>query len=512
MKRFAITLALTLTLAIAATAALVPGAETPQAMIDEINSILSSAEYEGVIAIHVEQRNPARPLFSLNSDRGMTPASNNKLQTTASALHFLGADHTRTTRLLTNGEVDENGCLRGDLIVVGDGDPGISGRYNGGNILETMENWAQTLKRDFGVRSIDGDIIGDDDLFDDSAIEQTWFLDELGEWYSAETCALSFNDNCVDIEWVAAPIVGNPPRFTLNPQTDYLNVINRVSTLAADADTDRYYHREFESNQVMVDGGIALGRTIEDSAAVHNPTLYFTTVLRDTLRRRGVTLTGHPRDIDDLSRAAVMHDLTEIDSVTSQPISVIIDTINQYSQNFYADMVLKLIGAEVADEGSFDAGAEAVRQFLGEIGALPEGDTWQMIDGSGLSWQNTTTPQCLCSLLRHMDTRPDAAIFRASLPHGRADRGSLRNRFGQSERSRAVGTQILGKTGYIDGVWSLTGIARNQAGVEMYYSIMLNDFSSQSVRATRLIDDIVVAVAASTFGADAHLDPQASLH
>ncbi len=474
-----------------------PGAKTETALAAEIETLIEAADCEGVIAVHAELRSPTRVILSRHSDRAMTPASNNKLHTTASALHYLGAERTRTTRVLANGPIDETGALQGDLIVVGDGDPTISGRFSDGDVLATFRAWAQTLRDKHGVRSITGDIVGDDDLFDDQLIIDSWFLDELGEWYSAESSALSFNDNCVDLHWTAGPEVGAAPTFTLDPVTDYLEIVSRVETLAVDADTDRYYHREFESNHMEITGGIPLGETANDSAAVHNPTLYTVTVLRDVLESEGVAVAGAPRDIDDLDRAAVHHDLTELCATDSPPMSVIIDVINQRSQNLYADMVLKMIGVEAAGEGSFEAGARAVRDFLAEIGALPAEGAWRMLDGSGLSQSGLTTPRCLVTLLRHMDTRPDADVFRASLPRGRANRGSLRRRFGHSERHRAVAPQILGKTGYINGVWTLSGILTNQAGEDIHYSIMLNGYESPSVRATRMIDDIAVAIAAS---------------
>jgi serine-type D-Ala-D-Ala carboxypeptidase/endopeptidase (penicillin-binding protein 4) len=495
--------ALIFTLPFAATlAAPVDGADSPAALEAEIDALIEAAAPEGVIALCVSQREPVVDLITRDADRPMTPASNNKIHTTAAAFHFLGPDLTLTTRVLTNGEVDENGCLRGDLIVVGAGDPTISGRFNDGDVLETFESWMETLRDAHGIRSIAGDIIGDDDLFDDALIADSWFMQELGEWYSAENSALSFNDNCVDLRWRAASAPRNPASFTMIPQTRYLQVISRVTTMADGVSTDRYYHRLHESNRVVVNGGINVGQTRTDSATVHNPTLFTVTALQELLSRHGITVIGRPRDIDDLNREEVYAgEIRELASWTSPPLSTIVDVINQRSQNFYADMVLKLIGAEVEGEGSFEAGARAVRRFLDEIGALPEGDDWVMIDGSGLSPLNRTTARCLTQILRHMDTRPDADVFRSTLPRGRADRGSLRRRFGHSDRHIAVAPQILGKTGYIGGVWSLSGFITNQAGVDLCYSIILNGYRAEGVPPLRMIDDIAVAIAASTFEA-----------
>ncbi|NUP88267.1 MAG: D-alanyl-D-alanine carboxypeptidase/D-alanyl-D-alanine-endopeptidase [Candidatus Sumerlaeia bacterium] len=486
-------------------AAPVEGAGTPEALIQEINDLLEEAAFSGGVSILIEQREPARALFERQADQLVIPASNNKLHTTAAALHFLGPDLTLTTRVVTNGTVNEAGVLEGDLIVIGSGDPTISGRFNGGNILGTFEQWATELQAR-GIRAIAGRIIGDDDLFDDELIEETWSPRELGEWYSAESSALSLNDNCVDLVWTAGPTVGSPASWTADPATPYLTIRSEVRTVAEGTETDRYYRRAADSNSVRVTGGIPLGQTNTDYAAVHNPTLFAVTVLRDVLQRQGIQVSGEAVDIDDLDKSAVRQSLTELTSFTSPPLSTIVDIVNQHSQNFYADMVLKLIGREVEGEGSFDAGVRAVRRHLDEIGALPPG--WQMLDGSGLSGQNRTTPRCLVTLIRAMMSSPHSETFLASLPRGRAERGSLRRRFGQTARSRAVAGQIQGKTGYIGGVYALSGTLTNQAGVEMIYSLVLNRYESESTPPLQLLDAIAVAAAASTFEADAPLRPE----
>lgn len=492
-------------LAAGAHAFAVEGAGTPEALAEEITACLASPGYAqtlaaGTVAVLVEQRDPARVIFDRGGDRPMIPASCNKLQTTAAALHFLGADHRRTTRLLANGPVDENGCLRGDLIVVGDGDPVVGGRWASEEAVAILEEWTRRLRTEHGIRSVAGRVIGDDDLFDDQAIVDSWFMDELGEYYEAEVGALTLNDNCVDLLWIAGPAIGTPARWRLRPPTRYLQIVSQVTTVSPEADTDRYYHRAQTSNRTEVTGGIRLGETAEDHASVHNPTLHFAQILRETLMRGGITVLGEAADLDDLDRAAVRHDLRELLARESLPLIRVIDLTNQWSVNLYAEMLLKLVGAEVEGEGSFEAGIRAVRHFMGEIGALPASpEAWRMVDGSGLSPLNRVPPRTLVDLLRHMDTRPDAEAWRATLNRGRDSRGHLRHRFAWSDRHRAVGPQVLGKPGYIDGVWNLAGIIRNQAGAELYCAVMVNSRAATGRLAHHLIDDIFAAVAASTF-------------
>ena len=67
-------------------------------------------------------------LYSQNGDKLFTPASNTKLFTTAAALSLIGPDYKFRTTVETTGTLDRYGRLNGDLVLVGHGDPNLSGR------------------------------------------------------------------------------------------------------------------------------------------------------------------------------------------------------------------------------------------------------------------------------------------------------------------------------------------------------------------------------------------------
>lgn len=50
-----------------------------------------------------------------------------------------------------------------------------------------------------GIRNIKGNIVGDDNLFEDIGLGAGWSWDYETDWYAAQSSALSYNDNCVDI-------------------------------------------------------------------------------------------------------------------------------------------------------------------------------------------------------------------------------------------------------------------------------------------------------------------------
>ncbi len=117
--------------------------------------------YWGVL---VKSLKSGETLYALNSRRLMMPASNMKIVTLAAAAERLGWDYTYDTQVFAAGEI-ESGTLRGDLIVVGSGDPSVTDKEAEALFAE----WAERLKSS-GVRTIIGRIVGDDDAFEDNGL------------------------------------------------------------------------------------------------------------------------------------------------------------------------------------------------------------------------------------------------------------------------------------------------------------------------------------------------------
>ncbi|MDP9135269.1 MAG: D-alanyl-D-alanine carboxypeptidase/D-alanyl-D-alanine-endopeptidase, partial [Actinomycetota bacterium] len=87
-----------------------------------------------------------------------TPASVNKLFTTATALTLYGADGHLTTRALGDVGVDPGGVLIGNLYLRGGGDPSFGSRQ--------AAELADRLVLDEGLREVTGRVIGDETAFD----------------------------------------------------------------------------------------------------------------------------------------------------------------------------------------------------------------------------------------------------------------------------------------------------------------------------------------------------------
>src|SRR5215472_1436266 len=104
-------------------------AAPPRTLPDRVADALSSPDLaRGFWGIEVTSLSSGEILYSQNSDRLFTPASNTKLFTTAAALALIGPDYTFRTTVETSATLDKYGRLNGDLLLVGRGDPNLSGR------------------------------------------------------------------------------------------------------------------------------------------------------------------------------------------------------------------------------------------------------------------------------------------------------------------------------------------------------------------------------------------------
>lgn len=456
------------------------------ALRDSLNAILEDAGTPNALwAVRVVRTGDGHVLYDRNGYTSFIPASNTKLYTTAAALDVLGPDFRYETSLLATGQVVD-GVLKGSLIVRGSGDPVIGGRFTDGDLTRTFREWAAAL-RSAGITRIDGDVIGDDDVFDDVPLGYSWSWDDEPFWYSAEIGALSFNDNCIDFS-LQGITPGEPAALSWEPaMTSYASVVNASVTTGPDTSIDEGYERTRDGNVYRLFSTVPAGRTDNESLTVRNPTLYFVHVLRETLLSEGIPVTGSPKDIDDLSIKPADDAVRVIATHASEPLSDIIHVINKRSQNLYAEQLLKTMGiTRAAAEGrgaSARDGVEASQAFFGT--ARIDTTHLQLVDGSGLSRLNLVTADMTTDLLQYMAHRPDTSLYglwRASLPIAGVD-GTLQYRM----RGTPAQGNLRAKTGTLGSASALSGYVTTAAGEELTFSVMVNHYTgpTANVRATQ---------------------------
>ena len=118
--------------------------------------------------------------------------------------------------------------LRGDLVVIGGGDPSISERSDTPGALRALARQV----RDAGITRIEGGVIGHDDLFDDNGFGDGWTLDNLPYGYAAAVSALEYNEGSVDLVIRAGAAAGDPVAIQVRPDGSGLHIDNRLVTVA----------------------------------------------------------------------------------------------------------------------------------------------------------------------------------------------------------------------------------------------------------------------------------------
>jgi len=406
-------------------------------------------------------------LFEHQADALRSVASNNKLVTTAAALVELGAAFEFSTTVSAVGELSGEGVLAGPLVVVGRGDPSLSGRFHGGKPTAVLEQWARAVA-EAGVREVGGGIVVDDAYFDRQHVHPLWPEAQLGRWYCAPVGALSFNDNCVRVLVKPGAKPGAPALCAVVPATAYVRLKNACHTSPPRRGGNQVLvHRRPGTNDVHISGSIRQdAEPFATWLTVHDPGLFAATVFGEVLAAQGVRVTGpvRRRAQDEALDPEARRELITTTSTLGQAAAV----ANRRSQNFYAEQLLKTLGRERGGGGSWAAGAQVVARFLRR--ARVRG-AFEYRDGSGLARANRFTPRQLVTLLAWMNTRRCGSRYLRSLAEPGGD-GTLARR----HRLAGLKGRLFAKTGHIAGVSALSGYLDTRGGRMVAFAILVNGY------------------------------------
>jgi len=153
--------------------------------------------------------------------------------------------------------------------------------------------------------------------------------------------------------------------------------------------------------------------------------------------------------------------------VRSPTLDQIVNTTDVYSDNFFAEMLMKLLGAQFGGGGTTAAGTAVVEEFARE-----HDSGVQAIDGSGLTRNNLASPRQIVDLLRSMREDPAGEEFIQDLALTGKE-GTVDDRM----RGTAAYARCRTKTGTITGVSNLSGYCFNKSGRIMAFSILMNGVS-----------------------------------
>ncbi|MEO5926004.1 MAG: D-alanyl-D-alanine carboxypeptidase/D-alanyl-D-alanine-endopeptidase [Bryobacteraceae bacterium] len=443
------------------------------------------ATFRGVTGIHVVDLATGMPIYGLNENQLLLPASNMKLFTAALALSRLGADYRFETRLVREAS--------GSLAIIGSGDPTMSGRAYPYDVqakpLATLHAIDELADRAVasGLKRVDGDIIGDDRKYFWSPYPESWTEDDVQHEYGAPVSALALNDNTVTIT-VRPGAVGALARIELDPPVEYFRIDNRVTTVNGNGTGALRVTRVPGSRQVLLTGTInTRTAALRETIAVDDPALFVAHALYDALLRRGVSIRGRPTARHQLGQTNSQEPGTILATRQSPPLSEILRTAVKVSQNLHIEMLLREVGFVKQSQGTVEAGLREMRPMLTEFRIAPAALVTE--DGSGLARNDEVTPRAVTQLLTMMAASEQRDLWRALLPVGGQD-GTLSNRLCCVVETVA----IRAKTGSLSRAIALSGYADSPSNGHLAFSILVNNFAGSAADVRAWVDRLATAL------------------
>ena len=432
----------------------------------EIESLINSPQFvRSNWGILVKNLNTQTILYSLNAHKYFIPASNTKLLTTAVALLELGENFRIYTPVYGRG----NPPNLTRVTVKGKGDPTIS--------TESLQNLVRQLKQK-GIKHIE-QLVVDNSYFAQQTINPSWEWSDIYNYYATSVSSLIFNDNSVTLTLLPQKL-GQPVKLIWSDEiaARQWQVENKVITVAKDTPYNVEINGILGQPILKLHGELAIDRQqdIWDLAVV-DPAKYFLESLRHLLLLEGITVT---RGLV-VNEARIEPSETKLATIISPILPTILTAINQESNNLYAEALLKIIAKKL----NIDDIERVIDIVLSELGI--DSYSYSLIDGSGLSRHNLITPEALVQTLNVMASTSVFESYLNSLAIAGVN-GTLKRRFLNSN----LRGNILGKTGSLSGVASLSGYLNLPKDETLIFSIVVNNSALSSQKLRQAIDKIVL--------------------
>ena len=474
------------------------------------------------------------PIFGLDEAQLFRPASNNKIFTTAAAMHLLGSRFSFTTTAGPTAIADMQGNLSGDMVLHGAGDAtfgsglfpyrspaerkqeaAASASEPSPNPLQALDALAASIA-DAGVKHVSGDVVGDDTLWPWEPYATGWELDDTVWGYGAPVSALTIHDNQLTLT-VTPAAVGQPAPVAVVPDTGYYQMQSIVQTVAAGAPASLDIDRTPGSHLVRIFGTISADKPYSTEIAIDDPAEFAAQAFKQALEGHGIRIDGKamarhrlridPADFADESRmplptlpagpvdtTGALMTCSSICPVRADrhgpPLAEDVKLILKVSQNLHAETLLHTLGRTYGTDGSTAQGVRVVRQFLINAGVDP--NDFLFYDGSGLSSHDLVTPRAMAAFLAFAAKQPWFPAWKASLPEAGED-GGLDTRF----PNPPLKDHLFAKTGTLGETHALSGYLDGVSGRTVIFSIFV-DTHAPTTSADRIaMDKVVEAIAAA---------------
>lgn len=382
---------------------------------------------------------------SLHSEEYFVPASLQKIPLSVAALALLGENYRFSTVLEYEGTIDQEGVLHGDLHLRGGGDPTLS--------LDALEEWVEAVKKK-GILQVDGKLLVDPSCFETALASPAWFFEDLGNYFGAGACGLSFNQNMYEITFQPGLHEGDPAQvIKTDPSFVDLTIHNEVKTGPAGSGDQVYVFGMEYSNVQFYRGTVPIDKpsTVVKAAIPDPPRFCGEALCRNIEGVKGVQVVANR--VKDTDQRGLLH------RKESLPLKDLVQQMNLHSVNLYAEHLLKTIG-----QGTLKKGAKRLEAFLHPMGVAA-----MVVDGSGLARTNFITPRGFATLLCEIRKNPSYQSIYDSFPEP-GKKGTLHS------FPLLQGADMRAKSGSMKYIRNLGGYLTLPSGKEFAFCLFCNNY------------------------------------
>lgn len=402
-----------------------------------------------------------KTLFARNENIGLATASTLKTITAATAFSLLGKDFQYQTTLVYTGHIMADGTLKGDLVIIGSGDPTLGSERYQNKETTVLGEWAATIQK-AGIKRIEGAVIGDDRIFGTQTTPEGWTWQDIGNYYGAGTSGLAWRENQFDIHLKPGSGINEEVKLLRTiPEMPYLKIVNELKTGAPGTGDNAYAFLPPYTSVAYLRGtwGMGIGKS-GISAALPDPAYDLAFRLQDTLKKRGITA-GRPATTARLmaleNRPAPVV-TQKLSTISSPSLSEMSYWFLKKSINLYGESLLKTIALSSGKAAGTANGAKAEIAFWADKGI--DKNALNIIDGSGLSPANRVTAAAMASILFQVQKEPWFNEYYKGFPEYN-------------------GMRI--KSGTINDVSAFAGYHTDKAGNKYIIVININNYSGSGI-------------------------------
>jgi len=429
----------------------------------ELNSLLPTGAQ---ISYLVEDIKNNKIIVEHQSEILRLPASTQKVLTATAAKLYLGDNFKYKTTIEGKKSNIMQGVYHGDLRFQFVGDPTL--------LRNDIKNMLFALKKQ-GIKTIKGNFYLNSSHFNGYQWSNGEVWNDLGICFTSPSNAIIVNKNCVNGNLSLKSKKAKKARLYI-PSYDPVNITANVDVVSkkqrlksfCDLELTRNSHNNYHLHGCAVLKNKPLGL----SFAVNDPFDYTKKIVAAELDKVGIKLKGKiqlektPFSASGVSELAV-HE--------SPALTKLLHLMLKESDNLIADSLFKTLGsAYYKRPGNFRNGAKALKQILKAHGIDLENS--HIADGSGLSRHNLISAEVLMSVLHYIYKHDDKLKLLEDFPIAAVD-GTLKD-LGGVQTPKFKGN-IIAKTGGMDGVANILGIAKTPYGVR-FFVVIINGCNSSS--------------------------------